>query len=208
MHASPFVPRLQVASGFICRFFKGLCMMSLLVALCGTASAAPPDLTAGGLPSDTDYWNLGPTGMQGWFYHVGESSDESRQILVTVVDAGSPASGILAVNDVILGVDGTGAEPVNFTSDARKKFADAIADAEARSPATLKLLRWRTGVTTTVSVTLQTLGAYSATAPYNCPKSAAILEREAAKYPDHPGISHYLIHVYDAPPIAAQELPS
>src|SRR3954469_7050073 len=39
-------------------------------------------------------------------------------------------------------------------------------------------------------------------------RSAAILAREAAKYPDHPGISHYLIHVYDAPPIAAQGLPA
>ena len=26
--------------------------------------------------------------------------------------------------------------------------------------------------------------------------------------PDHPGISHYLIHVYDAPPLAAQGLPA
>ena len=39
-------------------------------------------------------------------------------------------------------------------------------------------------------------------------RSAAILDREAAKYPNHPGISHYLIHVYDAPPLAAQGLPA
>lgn len=37
-------------------------------------------------------------------------------------------------------------------------------------------------------------------------KAAAILEKEFAKYPDHPGVAHYLIHVYDAPPIAAQGL--
>jgi len=35
-------------------------------------------------------------------------------------------------------------------------------------------------------------------------RSAAILNKQLAKYPDHPGISHYLIHVYDAPPLAAQ----
>jgi tetratricopeptide (TPR) repeat protein len=35
-------------------------------------------------------------------------------------------------------------------------------------------------------------------------KAAAILEREYAKYPDHPGVAHYLIHTYDAPPIAHQ----
>src|SRR5207342_2555634 len=35
-------------------------------------------------------------------------------------------------------------------------------------------------------------------------KAAAVLEKEFAKYPDHPGVAHYLIHSYDAPPIAAQ----
>ena len=35
-------------------------------------------------------------------------------------------------------------------------------------------------------------------------KAAAILERQFAKYPDHPGVAHYLIHSYDAPPIAQQ----
>jgi len=141
------------------------------------ANAQVPDLTAGGVITDTKYWNLGPTGMTGWFYHVGASTDQSRQIQVATVDVGSPADGILAVGDVILGVDGTGANPVNFTADARKSFGYAIADAEASTPATLKLLRWRSGIISTVSITLETLGAYSATAPYNCPKSAAILEK-------------------------------
>ena len=39
-------------------------------------------------------------------------------------------------------------------------------------------------------------------------KAAAILERQFAKHPDHPGVAHYLIHTYDAPPIAAQGLPA
>ena len=39
-------------------------------------------------------------------------------------------------------------------------------------------------------------------------KAAAILERQFAKHPDHPGVAHYLIHSYDAPPIAAQGLPA
>jgi tetratricopeptide (TPR) repeat protein len=46
----------------------------------------------------------------------------------------------------------------------------------------------------------QTFGAYR--------KAAAILEKQFAKYPDHPGVAHYLIHSYDAPPIAAQGLPA
>jgi tetratricopeptide (TPR) repeat protein len=37
-------------------------------------------------------------------------------------------------------------------------------------------------------------------------KAAAILEIQFAKHPDHPGVAHYLIHSYDAPPIAQQGL--
>ena len=37
-------------------------------------------------------------------------------------------------------------------------------------------------------------------------KAVAILEPEFAKYPNHPGVAHYLIHSYDAPPLAAKGL--
>src|SRR4029079_4384353 len=33
-------------------------------------------------------------------------------------------------------------------------------------------------------------------------KAGAILDRLAVKYPDHPGIAHYIIHTYDYPPLA------
>jgi tetratricopeptide (TPR) repeat protein len=39
-------------------------------------------------------------------------------------------------------------------------------------------------------------------------KAAAILEKQFVKYPDHPGVAHYLIHSYDAPPIAQEGLPA
>jgi hypothetical protein len=39
-------------------------------------------------------------------------------------------------------------------------------------------------------------------------KAAAMLEKLFLKYPDHPGVAHYLIHSYDAPPIAKQGLPA
>ena len=39
-------------------------------------------------------------------------------------------------------------------------------------------------------------------------RAAAILEPLFVKYPDHPGVAHYLIHSYDAPPIAKQGLPA
>ena len=37
-------------------------------------------------------------------------------------------------------------------------------------------------------------------------KAAGILEPMFRKYPDHPGVAHYLIHSYDAAPIAAKGL--
>jgi tetratricopeptide (TPR) repeat protein len=36
--------------------------------------------------------------------------------------------------------------------------------------------------------------------------AADVLEKQFAKHPDHPGVAHYLIHSYDAPPIAAKGL--
>src|SRR3989454_5576653 len=39
-------------------------------------------------------------------------------------------------------------------------------------------------------------------------KAAEILEKQFAKHPDHPGVAHYLIHSYDAAPIAQQGLPA
>lgn len=37
-------------------------------------------------------------------------------------------------------------------------------------------------------------------------KAADILEKQFSKYPNHPGVAHYLIHSYDAPPIASKGL--
>ena len=37
-------------------------------------------------------------------------------------------------------------------------------------------------------------------------KAAGILEEQFKKYPDHPGVAHYLIHSYDAAPIAGKGL--
>jgi hypothetical protein len=144
--------------------------------------AAPPDLTAGeSIPSDlTTTWNLGPTGMRGWVYYDTTSggingSVDSRQIQVREVDSGSPADGVFLQNDLILGASGTAAAPVYFSIDARRGLAAAIADAEAQTPAHLKLIRWRAGAETVVTLTLRTMGAYSATAPYDCEKSEQIL---------------------------------
>lgn len=39
-------------------------------------------------------------------------------------------------------------------------------------------------------------------------KAAGILEPLFARYPDHPGLAHYIIHAYDHPPLAARALPA
>ena len=127
-------------------------------------------------------YNLGPTGMRGWIDHGwsetafqdGYTAFAPYQILVTTVADKTPAAGVMATDDVILGASaGSGAVPL-FTSDARKSLGWAIGAAEA-DKGILKLKRWRAGVTSDVSITLPVMGAYSDTAPYNCPKSAKLL---------------------------------
>ena len=172
-----------------------LCLsLSLALSPQVRAYSPNPDLTAAGaittLKSDVNAspvygqsYNLGPTGLRGWIYidrnNVGDyglQTAQSRQILVTIVGAGSPADGALAVDDVILGAS-AGAGPVTpFNDDCRKIFGGAIGDAEtAANGGVLSLLRWRAGTTTTVTLTLPVMGSYTATAPYSCPKSALIL---------------------------------
>ena len=172
--------------------------------------AAPPDLRSGEtIPSSlTTTWNLGPTGMRGWVYYDTTSggingSVDSRQIQVREVDAGSPADGVFLPDDLILGASGTAAAPVLFDVDARRGLAAAIADAEAQSPANLKLIRWRAGAQSVVTLTLRTMGAYSATAPYNCPKSEMILEEGMDHYYNHESSGRYRMGVLGL--LAAQD---
>ncbi len=140
----------------------------------GHADAKPsiPDFTTGGKPDESHDWLLGPTGLRGWMYFRHEDlTAASRQILITAVDKGSPADGVLRVNDVILGVFGR-----LFADDARRSFGRAITTAEEKT-GKLPLIIWRAGKNSTVELKLQVLGAYSPTAPYDCPKSRRIFEQ-------------------------------
>ena len=163
-------------------------MLIFIVAVRSVAQQAP-DLTATNLAliNTTSTYNLGPTGLRGWIYTYtsnylqasegAQTSFQPWQILVTTVGTGTPASGILASNDVILGVStGAGNLPVPlFTNDTRKSIGWAIGAAEA-GDGVMNLKRWRAGVTNDVTIHLGLSNlAYSATAPYNCPKSAVIL---------------------------------
>ena len=142
-----------------------------------------PDLTAGGKRNDKHDWNLGPTGARGWMWGMLLRTDCARQILVTKVDPGSPADGVLEVGDVILGVGGK-----QFDSDARIAFGRAVTAAEKEeNGGRLKLIRWRDGKTETVTLQLKVMGAYGPLVPMGCPKSREILDN-ACEYIAKKGI--------------------
>ncbi len=140
----------------------------------GIAVAAPPDFTGGdAIPEGAVHdWNLGATGARGWMHCEKLTTRDARQIYITEVAEGSPADGILEVGDVVLGVGNE-----SFSSDARTAFGKALSRAESEvGGGHLPLLRWRDGKAQSVVVKLPVLGSYSATAPYDCPKSERILD--------------------------------
>jgi len=147
------------------------------------ATQGIPDLTQGGELTRINKRWAGPLGIHcgAWRPAREQKFEDVRQLLVLEVDKGSPADGVLEVDDVILGADGTGAAKVPMFEGSELwpmvPIANAITEAEARNPALLKLLVWRKGVTKTVTVKLESLGRYSDTAPYDCHKSQAILRK-------------------------------
>jgi len=142
----------------------------------GAAKAMPnPDFTKGDkIPENAKHdWNLGPTGLRGWMFCDKMVTTDARQISITKVEKGSPADGLLAVGDVILGVGG---KP--FSYDPRTEFGKAITTAESEpGGGKLDVTRWRSGKAEEVVVKLPVLGSYSATAPFDCAKSKRILEQ-------------------------------
>ncbi len=151
-------------------------------ALAAEPPKTPPDLTQDSAVDRKLTYNLGATGLRGWIYtrpatHFdglqGRTTAASRQILVTHVGVKSPADGVVKVDDVILGAGGK-----LFSDDARKSFAGAIQTAEQSS--VLKMTIWRAGKAQDVELKMRVLGAYSATAPYDCAKSKRIFD-EACK---------------------------
>ena len=148
-------------------------MAANVVAQHGSKSAPMPNFLKGDkIPAGYDHdWNLGPTGARGWIYSDDFETTQARQILITQVDKGSPADGVLKKNDVILGVGGS-----EFSYDPRTEFGKAITVAEA-SKGKLKLQVWRGGKTTNKTVKLKVMKSYSDTAPFDCPKSKRIFEQ-------------------------------
>jgi hypothetical protein len=153
-------------------------IMWLSVTLLASAAADEkgpkiPDFTKGDVvPTEAKHdWNLGPTGLRGWMYCDKLVTTDARQIAITKVDAGSPADGIIAVDDVILGVGGK-----RFSLDPRTEFGRAITAAETEhGGGRLVLTRWRAGKTEDITLMLPVPGSFSSTAPFDCSKSQRIL---------------------------------
>lgn len=161
------------------RTFFAFIAAALMVTFIATAASAQrrskqpanPDFTQGGKTDGSHDWTLGATGARGWIY-AWKHTGEARQILITKIAKGSPADGVLQADDVILGVDG---KP--FVGDARKQFAAALTRSETEaSGGILKVVRWRKGQSKNVELQVPVMGTYSATAPYDCPKSAKIFD--------------------------------
>jgi Family of unknown function (DUF6288)/HEAT repeats len=163
------IPRIPVLLPALC---FGMLVLSQ-PSIAGPPGVMPPipDFTQGGKTDGSHDWTLGATGARGWMY-AWKHTAEARQILVTAVAKGSPADGVLQADDVILGAGG---KP--FDDDARIQFANALMAAEQETAkGDLKLIRWRAGTTATVEIKLPVMGSYSATAPYDCEKSAKIFK--------------------------------
>jgi hypothetical protein len=122
---------------------------------------------------DEHDWNLGATGLRGWIRCDKMVTSDAREITITKVEEGSPAVGIFAVGDSILGVGG---KP--FSVDPRTEMGKALTLAESEAgQGNLSLTRSREGNSAEVIVKLPVLGTYSSTAPFDCPKSKRILEQ-------------------------------
>lgn len=118
-------------------------------------------------------WNLGATGLRGAIRCEKMVTSDARQITITKVEKGGPADGVIAVGDIILGVGGKA-----FSYDPRTEMGKALTHAESEDgQGNLCLTRSRSGSSAEVVVKLPVLGSYSATAPYDCPKSKRIFEQ-------------------------------
>ncbi len=158
-----------------CAACFGFGLASSAVAASSGTALTMPDFTKGdAIPANAKHdWNLGPTGARGWMFCDKMVTSDARQVKITAVDKGSPAEGVLAVGDVLLGAGGKA-----FSFDPRTELGRAITAAETEAGGgKLALTRWRAGQTEEVVVMLPVLGSFSATAPYDCPKSSRILKQ-------------------------------
>lgn len=108
--------------------------------------------------------HLGPTGLFG--------VTSPTNIKITKVQDGSPADGKIKAGDVIVAAGG-----ITFKDQTRRQLAEAIDNAESATSKGILTLDLQGGKK--VDLQLKTLGTFSATAPFNCPKTDAIITQTA-----------------------------
>ncbi len=118
-------------------------------------------------------FNFGPTGTTGWFYE--------REFVINGLDKGSPADGVLKVGDRIRAVNGRRLPTPSFTDDEkepRRIMGMGITESETEARGgKLVVTVWRDGKEQDLTVTLPVTGSYAENWPYDCEKSAKILQR-------------------------------
>jgi len=135
-------------------------------------SQVPDNLVPG------SYFNLGPTGIRARL--------NTLDFTVVYVFPNSPAAQKVQVGDVIIGVNGQAfttpfvfgfppAQARNGGKGPPKDFGMAI-EASEGSNGNLAVMLRRGSTALTANLTLRTLGRFSSTFPYNCPKSELLLK--------------------------------
>ena len=146
----------MILKTLLAKFVGPFVLLSLVTALSAAGHAAAqsdnPDFTEGGtIPEGAVHdWALGATGARGWMYSDRLVTTDARQISITEVAEGSPADGVLAIGDTLLGVNGE-----QFSHDPRTELGKALTTAETKKGrGKLSLIRWRKGKTKKVTVKL------------------------------------------------------
>ena len=152
------------------------------------ADGTPRSEISGGPKHDL---TLGATGARGWIQSDKMVTSDAREIVITEVAEGSPAAGVLAVGDVILGIGER-----EFSCDPRTEFGKALTQAESKAGGgLLSLLLRREGATLRrrlaelpdgVEASRRLLVAHARTAAYagRPTEAEALLDAAATTAPD------------------------
>lgn len=177
----------RVVAGFMAMGLLA-CFQTVQVA---KSQAVEPDYTKGEELGERyagrnfNYCSLGPIGAVGNVWGGG-----ARTIQIRSVMKGTSADGVLEADDVIFGVispapDGQTKKDARFDSEARRAMAAAITAAEKEeNGGKLVLNVWRAGKTQALAITIPVLGSFSDTAPWQCAKTAAIVDAACTRILD------------------------
>lgn len=138
------------------------------------------------------FTNLGPTGIRAMMTDsAGKTVFQGKgiQFVVKYIFPNSPAANVVKVGDVIYGANGLPFKTVyifgywwGFGYEGPiTEFGKAVEDAESKNKGALSIMLRRNGSPMTVTVQLPMQETFSATWPYNCPKSQK-LRNSAVKW--------------------------